>query len=77
MINRSAIERVWSAFETYRTCVHKREKALDNRRHYGRKGHFGIAVHDDRYAKEWQKWDRRIMVVEQWFREHFYKEGEI
>lgn len=75
-MSKPAIKRVWSAFRTYRLCVRRREDALECRRHYARKGIFGIAIDDDRYARRWQKWDKRAKIVYEWFRTHFSKGEE-
>lgn len=64
-------KRIWSAFNTYRQCTRMREDARRNRAHYDRRSDWGIAAHDDRYAKQWQRWDRRREVVIDWFRKHF------
>ena len=49
-------------FRMYRRFMQERADASDNRRDYFRPGprcfRLGIAVDNDKYAREWQKWNR-------------------
>ena len=72
-MSKPAIKRVWSAFRTYRLCVRRKEDAREHRQYYAGKGIGSIAIDHDRYARKWQKWDRRAKIVYEWFRIHFSK----
>jgi len=73
-------QRLLKAFWLYGQCLGRMMDALYERSHawdfrHGHHGvHFGILVHNDKWAKQYRRWARRAEIIEEWVDKNFVEE---